>query len=62
MHFAKMLRRGIAISKSFFTDVTSKKQTEYKETLKLFTELRTQVQQDANEIIGYISTPMKSKP
>ncbi len=50
--FAKCL--GVALqSASFFTDVTTKKQTEYKETLKLFTELRTQVQQDANEIIDY---------
>ncbi|EMB9229721.1 type I restriction endonuclease subunit R [Vibrio harveyi] len=50
--FARCLAVALQ-SASFFTDVTPKKQTEYKEALKRFTELRTQVQQDANEIIDY---------
>ncbi len=50
--FAKCLQVALQ-SASFFMDVTPTKQTEYKEAVKQFTDLRTQVQQDANEIIDY---------
>ncbi|RWX52892.1 type I restriction endonuclease subunit R [Photobacterium chitinilyticum] len=50
--FAKCLQVALQ-SASFFSDVTQSKQIEYKEAVKRFSELRTQVQQDANEIIDY---------